>query len=135
MNTAIELHDSELSAITHDGSTVVLSFSPAYLHRSVGRPGYDAGVGWWQPATPTCGMPVSFTPELPTSADYNGCLRAGGVLHDNLVPVGVAFEVPCELELVAGSEPVVVRGNHLLSVSLLGEPTHFEDFTPAIAAA
>ena len=135
MNTAIELHDSDLSAITPDGTSLVLSFAPAYLHRSAGRPGYDAGSGWTQAATLTfSGASVSFVPELPSTV-YDGWLSVGGVRHDNLVSVGAAFEAPCELGLVVGgSEPVVVRGVGL-TIHLQGEPTYIEEFTPSVADA
>lgn len=134
MNTAIELHDSELSAITNDGTSLVLSFA-AYLHRSAGRPGYNAGSGWTQAATLTFSeASVSFVPGLPSTV-YDGWLLVGGIRHDNLVPVGAVFAAPCELGLVVGgSEPVVVRGIGL-TVRLQGEPSYVEEFTPPVTDA
>ena len=135
MNTAIELHDSDLSTIRLDGTSLVLSFAPAYLHRSGGRPGCDAGSGWTQAATLTFSeASVSFLPDLPSTV-YDGWLLVGGVRHDNLVPVGAPFEAPCELGLVVtDSEPMLVRGSGL-TVRLEGEPTYVEEFTPSAAGA
>lgn len=50
MNVALEFHDSNVGAILGaDGSLRVL-FSRAYTHHSTGRPGFDAGSGYLQPA-------------------------------------------------------------------------------------
>jgi hypothetical protein len=46
-NAAVEIHDSTLERIEHEGDDIVAVFS-AYVHRSAGRPGIDAGSGWSQ---------------------------------------------------------------------------------------
>jgi hypothetical protein len=46
-NAAVEIHDSTLESIeTH--SEVLVAMLSAYVHRSSGRPGIDAGTGWSQ---------------------------------------------------------------------------------------
>ena len=51
-NRLIELHDSEVLDVAHDGDDVMIPMS-AYVHASVGRPGIDAGTGWTQPVRVT----------------------------------------------------------------------------------
>jgi hypothetical protein len=48
MNSAIELHDSKVSSVKRDGSVVCIALEQAYIHRSSGRPGIDAGEGYVQ---------------------------------------------------------------------------------------
>lgn len=47
MNAAIELHDSVVEAINVTCGAVTIKLS-AYVHRTEGRPGIDAGSGWSQ---------------------------------------------------------------------------------------
>ena len=49
-NSAIELHDSIISVITHQADTIAIHFAPAYIHKSEQSPGIDAGTGWVQDA-------------------------------------------------------------------------------------
>jgi hypothetical protein len=48
VNVAIELHDSELANVDVVGTRVRISLRPAYIHKSLGTPGVDAGTGWIQ---------------------------------------------------------------------------------------
>ncbi|MCU1299076.1 MAG: hypothetical protein JWO91_3354 [Acidobacteriaceae bacterium] len=50
LNSAIELHDSTLASFQQTDQHIVIVFSPAYIHKSVGNPGVDAGSGWVQEA-------------------------------------------------------------------------------------
>ena len=43
MPSIIELHDSVVKLCTANGDDVVVRLSPAYLHRTTGQPGFDAG--------------------------------------------------------------------------------------------
>jgi hypothetical protein len=67
---------------------VVVEFSPAYVHKSHGKPGIDAGTGWVQNARLTLtGATVSGDrPSLP-GALWDGSLLVGGSEHDNVVPI------------------------------------------------
>jgi hypothetical protein len=44
MNEALEIHDSTLTKVEQDGSTIRLSVE-AYVHRSDGQPMVDPGTG------------------------------------------------------------------------------------------
>ena len=50
MNSTIEIHDSRVAEICKCDGTVIVHFLPAYLHKSEGRPVFDAGTGWVQEA-------------------------------------------------------------------------------------
>ena len=119
MNTAIELHDSEVSAVTFDGDSAVVSLSPAYLHH--------ASSGWLQPATLTFRgiSPTTAPTDLPAWVS-DGFLRLGGTLHDNLLPVSVVFDGPVEFSIVlVTAQTLSIQAQHV-SVELLGEPSYVE---------
>jgi hypothetical protein len=46
---ALEFHDSEIARASIEGPDLVLTFSAAYVHRSSGNPGIDAGQGYLAP--------------------------------------------------------------------------------------
>ena len=50
MKAALEFHDSDVVELREVDGTLHLIFEPAYVHRSEGRPGVDAGSGFLQPA-------------------------------------------------------------------------------------
>ena len=45
VNKAIEIHDSVLENVVIGSAESVLHFKEVYIHRSAGRPGWDAGSG------------------------------------------------------------------------------------------
>lgn len=47
-NRLIELHDSKVEEIQILNENIILIFSEAYIHKSLGKPGYDPGSGWTQ---------------------------------------------------------------------------------------
>jgi hypothetical protein len=89
LNQAIELHDSTIAELSHkENGSAVLVFSSLYIHESVGRPGIDAGTGWFQPA--------EIVIEDPSSNDYvcawpcqvlDGKIEMDGAEFANLVPL------------------------------------------------
>ena len=50
-NVDIEFHDSVVVALSTEGKTLAIRLSPAWVHRSAGKPGVDAGTVWTQEAT------------------------------------------------------------------------------------
>ncbi|MDR3404692.1 MAG: hypothetical protein P4L99_19470 [Chthoniobacter sp.] len=127
---AIELHDSELAAISCVNGATMFSLSPAYVHRSSGRAGRDTGLGWWQEGTLTiAGASISAAIQLPATIS-DGSLRIAGELHDNCIPAAGTFDGPIELQLLFDtSEKLMIRGERL-TVELRGEPSGLEDFSP-----
>jgi hypothetical protein len=45
-NAALEFHDSKVRGAQKAEADLLLTFSAAYIHRSNGRPGVDAGAGY-----------------------------------------------------------------------------------------
>jgi hypothetical protein len=131
VNEGIELHDSELSAVSFRDGSAVVSLSPAYVHRSSGVPGTDVGSGWSQPATLTFTgtSPVPIPTELPAWVS-EGLLRIGDTVHNNLIPSSGSFEgaVEFSIALVTG-EALIIRGQRI-SIQLHGEPSYIEEFKP-----
>jgi hypothetical protein len=50
VNAALQFHDSDVKIINSSADVLRVTFSGAYVHRSTGRPGIDAGSGYIQPA-------------------------------------------------------------------------------------
>ncbi len=128
MNEGIELHDSELAAVSFSGGEAVVSFSHAYVHRSAGTPGVDAGSGWSQPATLTVGGVSPFPlPALLPATVSDGFLLIGSTRHNNVIPASGTFQGAIELSIVlATAEALTFRGRRI-SIQLLGEPSFVED--------
>ncbi len=130
-NRAIELHDSELGAVSRVGASVVVSFSAVYVHESTGMPGVDAGVGWYQPATLTIahGEIVTDT-QLPARVG-NGFIRVAGTFHQSHIPaVAGTLDGPIELSLLLSTaETLLVRGA-AITIELSGQPSPVEQFPP-----
>jgi hypothetical protein len=82
MNSAIELHDSEICQIRQSGGNAVVEFTPAYLHMSRGRPGIDSGSGWLQDArlSLTRAFVTGNRPALPEGVS-DGDLQEAGRKH------------------------------------------------------
>ena len=119
MNTVIELHDSELFAVTFDGDLAVVSLSPAYIHH--------AGSGWFQDATLTfCGIsPTTFPTDLPIWIS-SGVLRVGTVVHKSLIPASGTFDGPVEFSVVlVTARTLNIRAQHV-SIALHGERSYVE---------
>ena len=87
MKAALELYDSRVSEIAFSGSVAIVHFSHAYIHRSAGTPGQDAGTGWSQEAQLVLSEArhLGTSPGMPnTIAD--GYLEVGGIRHE-LIPL------------------------------------------------
>ncbi len=131
-NSIIELHDSEVAEITVKGDAeVVISFSPAYIHRSTGRPGVDAGTGWIQKAE------LKFTGATVTSRllqvpqnIWKGHLKLADQLLDNEIPIPLNYEGPVELDLVFSTISGVVVQAYSVTLTLIGEARYIEEFRP-----
>ncbi|GEP41231.1 hypothetical protein BGE01nite_05220 [Brevifollis gellanilyticus] len=134
MNRDIQLHDCEVAAIHHiDGSTSVV-LSTAYIHASLGLPGFDPGVIWTQVATITIIDAAQISQEvcLPIWI-YHGTLRVGETLYEGFIPAGGHLLAETELVLTLSTEDgrdggtFTVKGNGV-RIELLGERSEVEEF-------
>jgi hypothetical protein len=126
----IEIHDSTLVSMTLQDGSVVLHFSPVYIHESEGVPGVDAGSVWVQEAYLKIGNAAvvgSFS-HLPCEM-WRGHIRLDGALSDNMIPIPLNHQGPVELRLEGGGGVVSITGNSA-KLELAGKATYVEEFTP-----
>jgi KaiC/GvpD/RAD55 family RecA-like ATPase len=136
MNTVIEIHDSKVSGINNRDDAVIVHFQPAYLHKSEGRPGFDAGSGWVQEAR------LIFA-EAATSGDspvwpcnvMDAELIVEAEQYRNLIPVPFEAEMLTELRLIFDSIHTVTITGRGARLELVGEPKYVEEFKPTNPAA
>jgi hypothetical protein len=130
MNSAIELHDSEIRAITQVAGTVIVRFSPAYIHRSYARPGIDRGSGWIQDidvVIPDAVVHAQF-PEVPRTLD-GGSLLVDGDYFENMIPL--PLDRCGAVRLMALSlygEPLIIVGTGAKAMPI-GEARYVEEFS------
>lgn len=130
MNTEVEIHDSRLLRIDSSEHDVVLRVH-AYVHRSEGRPGVDAGTGWTQPLV----LRFRAATITATAAEFplwllDGFLRLGDHTNDNGIAMPLDFSGPCRLEIeAANSVRIVVEGDGVTG-EFEGPAVYVEDFTP-----
>ncbi|MBN9689581.1 MAG: hypothetical protein J0M24_05030 [Verrucomicrobia bacterium] len=131
MNTIIELHDSTVATIDGQLGEMIVHFRPAYLHKSQGRPGNDAGTGWVQEARLIFGDASvnGEIPDLPCDI-MDGALTIDGELHDNHIPMPLDSEAHAELRLVFDSVHAVTVTGRGVRLQLSGEPEYVEEFRP-----
>lgn len=86
-NRAIEFHDSVVHAVRVVGSDTVVEMT-VYVHASDGRPGVDAGAGWYQPAEMLLvGVSVDEHPQTAPLEVDEGAVTVEADRFENLVPM------------------------------------------------
>lgn len=128
MNAAIEIHDSELAAIVPTKDGVIVRLAPAYVHRSVARPGFDTGSGWTQPVELlfASGVVEGHLPQLPCTLD-DGSI-SGGAEFRGMIPLPCVVEAGVRFEAYnLHGDLVVVRGAGL-EVKAVGDASYVEEF-------
>jgi hypothetical protein len=122
MNSGVELHDLEVTDVTCVGADVRVVFRPAYVHRSDGTPGSDAGWGYLEPVEfifrggscteiGDCRGPVA-----------DGAVSADDRTYSNLVPLPleVTGAITAHFEFASGG--VLTVSAMRFSCSAIGEP-------------
>jgi hypothetical protein len=126
MNRCIEFHDSDVSNIDKSLDVLRMSFDPAYIHASLGRPGIDDGEGHVQSAELMFrGVVCGDIPSDCAGTLSDGTVWINGVPELNGLPVpfhgegDIAAEfVFCTgaiLKFTAKSVSLTVYGQSLLS--------------------
>lgn len=88
MNSALELHDSEVADIRMSGGALHVVFGSAYVHRSSGQPGVDAGSGYAQAAEMVFSEAKYSESEGPCiGAVADGVISTDGAKFENVVPL------------------------------------------------
>jgi len=128
MNSAIEIHDSMLTSKNARGNLLEVCLV-AYIHKSEGTPGRDAGTGWRQEAALTFanGTLEGKIAEYPAHLS-DGTLVIDGESLKNQIPIPLSRRGNTELMLeIINNDPVVIRGSEV-HLELRGAATYVEEF-------
>jgi hypothetical protein len=129
LNKAIELHNSEVGAITNLHGRIVVHFSPAYLHQSEGRPGVDSGTGWTQAVDMIfeSAQISGRAPDFPCVI-WNGDFSVEGRGQQGLISIPLCECSESELNLQFDEiQSLCIRGKQLKLI-LLESPKFIERF-------
>jgi len=128
-NSAIELHDSTIEAISNVADQLFL-FIRAYLHQSDGIPGIDKGSGWNQAVV----LSFSNSTIVGNNKQYPINISAGElIVGKKTIPnmISIPFigdDVEINLVLV-NAEHICIKGKRA-ELILLGNPKYVEEFHP-----
>jgi hypothetical protein len=120
-----------------ENGTSLIHFPSVYIHQSEGRLLQDAGTLWTQEAVlriTDAQIDGAFSAALQVwDGDiiylYDGSLRMGDVISDNLIPVPLRITADIQLTLESCGDTVQVRGTSA-HLELIGEPKFVAEFTP-----
>ena len=128
LNVALEFHDSEVRSVESHGDSLIVMFSAAYVHRSVGRPGIDSGSGYVQSvemqfSDATWDGPLT---ECVGSLSNGRVISSGVALSMIELPFASTGPVSAELQFANGSL-LSVKAQKLVC-QFAGEPNFVEAF-------
>ena len=131
MNSAIEIHDSVVDAISNVDGKVVLHCSSVYIHKSLGKPGVDPGTGWVQQAKLTIvNAVIKSTVALFPAELFGGYLGLDDAILDNEIPIPLNFSGDTELRLESWNDQIILVSGQGAELELIDEPTYVEEFRP-----
>ena len=127
-NAAIELHDSTLERIESSGDEVIAVIT-AYVHRSAGRPGIDAGTGWSQSLHLrfSRGRATGSLEAIPMEL-LDGRLDVSSESFANVIPMPLNRIGASRLELRSWNEAKVVLEGDGVMGSFIGPAKYIEEF-------
>lgn len=130
-NAALELHDSTLESVEHEGNVLIARFS-AYIHRSSGAPGVDAGTGWSQSVHFRLGgaRVKGSLGSLPMKL-LGGRIVVSGRVFDNLVPIPLIDSGPVSVQLQGSNRVELVIDGEGVEANLVGPAKYVEPFPGA----
>ena len=134
-NVAIEIHDSTLESIDARTDPVVAVLS-AYVHRSLGRPGIDAGTGWSQSLQLRFygGSATGSLGAVPMEL-LNGRLEVASEVFASTIPMPLNRTGPVRIELLGWNEQRIVIEGKSVEATLVGQARYIEQFTGVNDAA
>ncbi len=120
-----------------EDGTALIHFPSVYIHQSEGRLFEDAGTGWTQEAVlriTDAQVDGAFSAALQVWGGdivylYDGSLRMGEVISDNLIPIPLRITADIQLTLESCGETIQVRGTSA-HLELIGEPKYVGEFKP-----
>lgn len=134
MLTAIEFHDSTLSAIRRVSDDVVLDLSPAYLHCWKKDGGVWVGTGWIQPASVRISRGTLEQGEVAEPVTISDdAITINGQPYRKLLPVSERMEGIVRVELILENAVRIVCIGNAVEASLHGKRTFVENLPPDFA--
>jgi hypothetical protein len=130
-NRAIEIHDSNLDAISIRDGAAVLHFPCVYIHESMGTPGVDAGSVWIQQGLlriSDAAVTRSFS-KFPADLS-DGYIKLGDAVLRNEIPIPLSQKGNVELRLDSVNDQVILITGSRIELELIGEPKYVEEFCP-----
>ena len=132
MNSAIELHDSECLAVEagREGTGFVLL--DAYVHRSEGKPGWEAGEGGIQRVRMIFeNMTVEGVIGNLPAYIYEGSLTTGDVVLDNMIELAGSYPAKASFKVMLSEDAriLIVSGTKMTLV-VETEFRYVERFSP-----
>jgi hypothetical protein len=130
MNTAIEMHDSEVLSIEREDRGKGFVLLNAYVHRTDGEPGVAPAEGGIQP------IRIRFEEmtvegevgDLPTYI-FEGSIKFGQNIQDNIVPFPAAYSGPVRMSVMLSPDArVVIVAGSGSSIEAEGEFKFVEHF-------
>lgn len=128
MNEAIEFHDSDVDTLTEQAGEIVVSLR-AYVHRSTGQPGVDAGTGWIQPALLTIGNAhILERPLCLPQTIWEASLQVDQEQFPDLSPVNGILEGELLFKAIFQSGDLLTIRGQRAWIQWRGEPRFVENF-------
>jgi hypothetical protein len=132
MNSAIELHDSECVAVEAGGDGTGSVLLDAYVHRSEGRPGWEAGEGGIQRVRMIFeNMTVEGVIGNLPAYIYEGSLTTGDAVLDNMIEFPGSYPGKASFKVVLSEDAriLTVSGTKMTLV-VETEFRYVERFSP-----
>lgn len=131
LNCCLEFHDSRADSVTTTDGSVSVVFTSAYLHKSEGMPGVDAGTGWTQAATlEFSSARVSGAHDIGDGRIMDRSLEVNG--EQRLTGIPIPFDVSRMVKGTFGfsNGTVIVIEAARAHLALWGNPTFVGTFPP-----
>ena len=137
MNQIIELHDSVIENVIHEAGDLVLYFSHAVIHESIGTPGVDPGVCLSQQATLRIKNGISSPDSLRCPVNItDGELQLGYQVLSNVIPIHLDHDGPVRLSLMVYDDDSVFTQLRISGTGALlttdGLATYLDDFSGSV---
>ena len=128
LSSALELHDTTVGRLAMEDGRVILHLESAYIHKSEGIPGVDAGSGWSQPLDIVFeeGSLIGSIPELPEDIS-SGRLQIGEEILRNMIPLPFSYKGKTLMTINFVWGEVVIKGSGV-SISEVSEASYVENF-------
>ena len=132
LGTSIELHDSVIGSIALAEGAAYVAFRPAYIHRSAGEPGVDAGSGFIQE------LMLEF-PSARIDGDIGDLPAAifSGEFHVESRMFPNTISLPCKIEGAVSLVLFLSPDNRKIAISgcgvkarVDGEAVYIDEFLP-----